>query len=159
MTNLSLKSRAWRLVAVAALCLAGALTPAAANVELPVPRNTIYPGQVIEEGMLVARAFRSGAAANAPVATSAEALIGKVARQTLLPGHPVATNAVRDQNVVTQGKATLIVFREGALTITATGLALQSGGTGDVITVRNVDSGRTVKGKVESDGSVNVGDP
>jgi flagellar basal body P-ring formation protein FlgA len=161
MVKLRLKSWSWRLAAAVALCLAGvsAAAAAAAGVQLPVPRITIYPGQVIEEGMLVERAFRSSAAQGMPVATSAESLVGKVARQTLLPGRPIATNVVRDQHVVTQGKATLIVFREGALTITATGLALQSGGTGEVITVRNTDSGRTVKGTVEADGSVNVGDP
>jgi flagella basal body P-ring formation protein FlgA len=36
---------------------------------------------------------------------------------------------------------------------------MQSGGKGDVVSVRNVDSGRTVKGTVEDDGSINVGGP
>jgi flagella basal body P-ring formation protein FlgA len=124
-----------------------------------VPRITIYPGQVIEQAMLVDRVFRSSTPAIMSAATSSDALIGKVARQTLLPGHPIATSAIREQHAVIQGKSTMIVFRDGPLTITATGIAMQSGGKGDVVAVRNIDSGRTVKGTVEDDGSVNVGDP
>jgi flagella basal body P-ring formation protein FlgA len=152
-------SWSFRLVVATTLCLAGVLSARAAGVQVPVPRITIYPGQVIEQEMLVDRVFRSSAPAIVSAASSSDALIGKVARQTLLPGHPIATNAIRDQYAVIQGKSALIVFRDGALTITATGVAMQSGGKGDVVSVRNVDSGRTVKGTVEDDGSINVGGP
>jgi flagella basal body P-ring formation protein FlgA len=159
MNKLPLESWLSRLVVAIVLCLAGVVSARAAGVNVPVPRITIYPGQVIEEGMLVDRVFRSSTAAEMAAATSSSELFGKVARQTLLPGRPIATNAIREQYVVSQGKSAQIVFRDGALTITASGLALQSGGTGDVISVRNIDSGRTVRGTVEADGSVNVGDP
>lgn len=159
MSDLRPSSRCSRVVAVAILFVAGVLSARAADVEVPVPRLTIYPGQVIEEQMLGERGFRSGTAARASTVTSSDALVGKVARQTLLPGHPITTGAIREPYVVTRGHDALIMFRSGALTITSRGLALQSGGVGDIVSVRNIDSGRSIRGTIGADGAVHVGDP
>ena len=157
MTALSFGSRLLHVaVFVAATLFAGAHSAQADHVQLPVPRVTIYPGQVIDGGMLVDRAFRLNGAKS--VTMSKDDLIGKVARQTLLPGRPVNNDAVRAPHTITQGQAATVVFQSGALTITATAVALQNGGTGDVVSVRNVDSGRIIKGTVGADGSVHVGD-
>jgi len=146
-------------VIAAVFCLVGTLAAHAGQVMLPVPRVTIYPGQAIDKAMLVERAFRTGTAEQAVGTATIESLVGKVARQTLLPGRPITQDAVREPHAVTQGQAALMVFQSGALTITASGMALQSGGTGDVVSVRNVDSGRIIKGTVGADGAVHVGDP
>jgi flagella basal body P-ring formation protein FlgA len=158
MVALCFGSRSAQLIA-AVVCLAGALPAHAGQVLLPVPRITIYPGQVIERGMLVDRAFRSGSAEQAVATPSSDALIGKVARQTLLPGRPVTQAALREPYAITQGQAALVIFQSGALTITGSAIALQSGATGDVVSVRNVDSGRIIKGTIGSDGAVHVGGP
>jgi flagella basal body P-ring formation protein FlgA len=61
---------------------------------IPVPRVAIYPGDVIQEEMLVEQP-----AAKADEGTrlflTREGLVGKVARQTLLPGQPVPATSVR----------------------------------------------------------------
>ena len=146
-------------VAVAAVLLLAAVPGAlAGGVQLPVPRGTIYPGQVIEGRMLTERDFNSSSV-RPTTAQSVTMLIGKVARATLLPNRPVDLDAVRDPYTVTQGQAALLVYQNGALRITSTGLALQSGGPGDVVSVRNEDSGRIVRGTIGPDGSVNVGGP
>jgi flagella basal body P-ring formation protein FlgA len=146
------------LVLAAAFALVGGLSAHAAGVQLPVARITIYPGQIIEGRMLSQRGFRSSAVHPSTVQSS-NLLIGKVARQTLLPNQPIDLGYVRDPYVVTQGQAALLVYQNGALRITSTGLALQSGGPGDVVSVRNVDSGRIIRGTISPDGSVNVGGP
>jgi flagella basal body P-ring formation protein FlgA len=109
--------------------------------------------------MLVERAFRSESADQAAAMPSRASLVGKVARQTLLPGRPVTQAALREPHAITQGQTTLVIFQSGALTITGNAIALQSGATGDVVSVRNVDSGRTIKGKIGADGAVHVGIP
>ena len=53
----------------------------------------------------------------------------------------------------------MVVFETGGLTITANAMALQNGGVGDVVTLRNVDSGTTIKGTVAADGTVRLGTP
>ena len=157
-------SRALRLIAVAVVwltgvCVAGVPLARADQAQLPVPRITIYPGQMIERGMLVERILRLNPAEVATAMKSSEDLIGKVARQTLLPGRPIGRDALREPHAITQGQAALMIFESGALTITGSAIALQSGSTGDTVSVRNSDSGRIVKGTIGADGAVHVGDP
>ena len=60
------------------------------------------------------------------------ALVGKTARRTLLPGLPIAANAVGEPKIVTIGAMVRVVFVEGGLTITTYASALQAGVVGDV---------------------------
>jgi flagella basal body P-ring formation protein FlgA len=122
---------------------------------LPVPKITIYPGDVISSGALGTKRFNP-AAAQLPVFQTPNGLVGKVARRTLLPGRPIPLNAVRDASVVQVGKQVRLVFESGGLTITGIGIALQNGGVGDVLSLRNTDSGVTIRGTVQADGSVKV---
>ncbi|TIW44389.1 MAG: flagella basal body P-ring formation protein FlgA, partial [Mesorhizobium sp.] len=45
----------------------------------------------------------------------------------------------------------------GALTISASGVTLQPGAAGDLVKVRNVDSGKIISGTVMGDGTIMVG--
>jgi flagella basal body P-ring formation protein FlgA len=139
-----------------------ALAPAAAHardVVFPVPRVTIYPGEIISEAMLVDRAFRGRDYERPGFAATREGLIGKVARSTLLPNVPVSPAGVREPYTVQQGQPAVVVFRSGGLVISATAVSLQSGATGDIISLRNTDSGTTIRGTVQADGTVRVGVP
>jgi flagella basal body P-ring formation protein FlgA len=49
-----------------------------------------------------------------------------------------------------------VVVEDGGLVIIAYGTALQSGGVGALIRVRNVDTGVVVMGVVQADGTVRV---
>ena len=142
------------------LSLLLALQPArAAELELPVPRMMIYPGDVIGDDQLIERAFIAHTVARSTIHEAREALIGKVARRTLLPGQPIPINGVRDPYVVTQGKNALVVLEAGGLTITTNAMALQNGGIGDTVSLRNVDSGTIIKGTVAPDGTVRLAAP
>lgn len=147
--------------ALAATLLA-ALLPATAlarEVVLTVPRVTIYPGEVITETMLIDKAFRGRDYEQPGIAAVREALVGKVARSTLLPNAPINPGAVREPFLVQQGQPAVVFFQSGALIISATALPLQAGSTGDVISLRNTDSGTTIRGTVQSNGTVRVGLP
>jgi flagella basal body P-ring formation protein FlgA len=157
--KLSLRSAAARAVAIFALAAVGCedrLGAAESNV-LPVPTITIYPGDAIKNNWLVEREFPENArSARAGVIETREAVVGKIARRTLLPGAPIPWNAIMEPKAVANGAKIRIVFEEAGLAITAYGAALQSGGVGDIVSVRNLDSGLTVSGTVQSDGSVRV---
>jgi flagella basal body P-ring formation protein FlgA len=127
--------------------------------ELPVPRVTIYPGDVIGEEHLTERAFIAHTVARSTVYDARQAVVGKVARRTLLPGQPIPIAGTRDPYIVSQGNMALVVFETSGLTITTNAMALQNGGVGDVVTLRNVDSGTIIKGTVASDGTVRLGTP
>ncbi len=147
-----------------AASLAGALLfcgsiACAMSIELPVPSTTIYPGDVIGEHLLVDRSFTIPPGENWPVCKGRDGLVGKVARRTLLPGRPIPLNSIREADVVNQGKPVTVVFQAGGLTITGQAVALQAGRVGDILSLRNVDSGQVIKGVVQADGTVRVGGP
>jgi flagella basal body P-ring formation protein FlgA len=162
-TIMQYRRQAWAAglaVAVLLLLLLLAVQPAgAAELQLPVPRVTLYPGDVIADDQLVERAFIAHTVLRSTVHEAREPLIGKVARRTLLQGQPIPVNGIRDPYVVTQGKSALVVFEVGGLTITANAMALQNGGIGDVVSLRNVDSGTIIKGTVAPDGTVRLAGP
>lgn len=125
---------------------------------LPVPSITIYPGDTIKGAFLVDRDFSSNSTAlRGGVFQSREGLVGKLARRTLLPGTPIPINAVAEPRAVSNGGKVRVVFSQEGLEITTYATALQNGGVGDVISIRNLDSGQTISGIVQADGSVRVG--
>jgi flagella basal body P-ring formation protein FlgA len=93
-----------------AVLMCGSLA-AAASMEVPVPNITIYPGDLISQNLLVDRAFTIPPGESWPVHKNREELVGKVARRTLLPGKPIPLNAIREADVISQGKPVTIVFQ------------------------------------------------
>ena len=147
------------IVILLALLFLPQLARADANV-VPVPVLTIYPGDVIKDEWLEDRSLppsTMGLGTGAFI-QSRHVLVGKVARQTLLPGRPVPANGVGERKIVTNGAMVKVVFQEGGLTIVTYAAAMQPGTIGDVVSVRNVESGLIISGVVQSDGSVLVSD-
>lgn len=127
------------------------------DVILSVPASTISPGETITAGMLQDKVFTAAEAQRFPQAASRSGLVGKVAKRMLAPGQPVPFFAVGEPKLVTQGVPATIRFEEGGLSIRAVGMPLESGIVGAVVRLKNVDSGHTVTGVVQPDGSVKVG--
>jgi flagella basal body P-ring formation protein FlgA len=134
------------------------LAPGAAAAErtLLVPRITIYPGDEIDDKMLEDKFFPAAPEHN--VLSERSEIVGKVAKRTLLPGMPIPAIGVDDRRVVKIGARVRLIFDQNGLSISAYGLALDAGKSGDFIRVRNVDSGLTVSGRVQADGSVRIGE-
>lgn len=123
---------------------------------LPVARMTIYPGDKINDGLIEERSFSVSAIPPGVAIESRDQLLGKVARRTLLPGKPISPAAVDNPKIVAIGAQVKIVFSEDGLEIVAYGMAMQAGAVGDLIRVRNEESGLIVSGRVIYDGSVRV---
>jgi flagella basal body P-ring formation protein FlgA len=148
-----------RCLRVIPLCIliGGASLPALAGEIVFVPNRTIYPGQTVTFDALREVELKPGRQAPDAVAFRAEELDGKVARRTLLPGRYVPLASLREAYLVEQGAPVQVIYQAGALTITATAICLQSGSAGEVVRVRNLDSGKTFNGIVAGDGTVRVG--
>jgi flagella basal body P-ring formation protein FlgA len=146
------------LLAALAALMGSTQILSAAELMLPVPAVTIYPGDTIQESMLRERSFPPNFRARSAVIEAPLALIGKTARRTLLPGEAIPVNAVDDAKLVTRGVLTQVVFQAEGLTITTMGSPLQSGSLGEQIRVRNTDTGRIILGTVQADGRVRIGD-
>ena len=139
------------------------LSPVSAAVGLaqdagaPSPKGVIYPGDVIRDDMLADLPQGGVRDGGGPFVENRALIVGKVARLTLLPGHAIPFAGVSNRKVVANGAEVRLIYSEGGLLIMTTGAALQDGSIGDVVRVRNSDSGVTVSGAVQPDGSVNVG--
>ena len=140
------------IVLFAAAC---ALPSLAQEALVPTPKAVIYPGDIILDEMLadVPNPARDG---SGPFVNSRSLIVGKAARLTLLPGHAIPFSGISNRKLVSNGAEVRLVFSEGDLVITTTGSALQDGSIGDIVKVRNDDSGVTVTGAVQPDGSVQV---
>ena len=158
MLSRSLSRLARCFAAALAVCASVAAAAAAESQQLPVPKVTLYPGDAIGSDLLVVKSFAMRTDFG-PVIRTPEALIGKVARRTLVAGKPIPAAYIRDREVIQKGKPVRVVFSTGGLTISSVAVPLQAGVVGDVLTLRNTDSGTIIKGVVEADGSIRVAGP
>jgi flagella basal body P-ring formation protein FlgA len=152
---MSLKRRRYALDAAIAFTIASTGPATAQELRAPTPKAVIYPGETIRDDMLadVAQTANDG---RGPFVESRSVIVGKVARITLLPGHAIPFSGVSNRKLISNGAEVKLIYSEGDLLITTTGTALQDGSIGDIVRVRNSDSGVTVSGAVQSDGSVAV---
>jgi len=145
------------------LAAAGASTWASADraradeMTIPVPNVVIYPGDIVREDMLTDEPFSAAQGAVGQIVESRNLLVGRVAKRTLLPGRAVLWIAVGSPRAVSNGSMVKLFFSEDGLDIVTQASALQDGAVGDLIRVRNTESGLTISGVVQTDGSVRVG--
>ena len=127
-----------------------------ASLPTPTPKSVIYPGDIVRDDMLV---DTTGAVRDAggPYIENRSLIVGKAARLTLLPGHAIPYDGVSNRKLVSIGREVTLIYSDGGLSIVTTGDALQDGSIGDRVQVRNSDSGVTVSGAVQADGTVKVG--
>lgn len=147
-----------RALAVTGVMSAGLLSSQAALAEkrmAVIPTQTIYPGEVIDAQHLE-EVEVTNPALTGDYAVSTEQVSGKVTSRTLLQGRVILVSALREPYAVERGKAVRIVFTNGPLTITAGGAPLENAAVGDLIRVRNTDSGIIVSGTVMDDGTIHV---
>lgn len=134
---------------------AGAAAPAAAQELAVVATRVVYPGQIVSADALKDVPLRRRP--RGTIVHNAEEIVGKVARRTLLPGRLIPQGSVREPYLVETGSPVTVTFEQGRLSISLTAVPLQSGAVGDMVRMRNMDSGATFTGIVLADGTVRVG--
>ncbi|OLP58188.1 flagella basal body P-ring formation protein FlgA [Xaviernesmea oryzae] len=140
---------------VALAALTGSAPARAEGMTAVIPKETIYPGETIVGSQLevvdVTNPNLSG-----DFAQTADQVVGKVTTRTLLSGRVILVSGLRQPYAVERGKAVRLVFNNGPLVISAGGSPLENAAVGDLIRVRNTDSGIIVSGTVMADGTVQV---
>ncbi|WP_152046133.1 flagellar basal body P-ring formation chaperone FlgA [Aureimonas psammosilenae] len=142
---------------VLAICLAApTFGAAAADLDLPVPAGVVYPGQSVSEKGVAKIRFTVPAAKLSAYVVEEGMLTDRVAKRTLLPNQPILLSDLKSPNIIRAGVPAPIVYREGGVFIAGLGTPLASAGEGDRIRVRNTDSGITINGVVQADGTIEV---
>jgi flagellar basal body P-ring formation protein FlgA len=149
----------------AAVALASLIAPCAGLADdgdarwmaVPVPAATLLPGDALDAGVLTERRFQRAWAERQPFARDRAALAGQVALRTLPKGRPIPLSAIAEPAAVEEGRQATVIFASGTLRIATTMLALDGGATGDVVRMRNVESGTVIQGRVTGHRQVTVG--
>lgn len=86
-------------------------------------------------------------------------VVGLQARRPLRAGQTVVASEFMRPQVVARGDIVTLVYRTAALQITGRGQALQAGAVGDLVSVLNPQSKRTLHGTVTGHGLVEIAAP
>jgi flagella basal body P-ring formation protein FlgA len=141
---------------ILSVVIAAVAAPAVADMGTAViPKQIIYPGEEISAGIVEEVAVTNPKLAG-EYARSVGEVTGMVSNRTLLPGRTILLSALRPPYAVKRGSAVRLSFSIGSMQISAGGTPLQDAAVGDVIRVRNTDSGIIVNGTVMADGTVQV---
>ncbi|QGU33005.1 flagellar basal body P-ring formation chaperone FlgA [Thermochromatium tepidum] len=89
--------------------------------------------------------------------TEPEAVVGMTSRRHLVPGQVLTSAHVTQRRVVKRGQEVTLFSARPGLVVRMKGIALEDGGEGARIRVRNSSSKRVVEGYVEPSGAVRVG--
>lgn len=124
-------------------------------VEVPVPARAIARGESITQGdLLVERVPRHQLQPGALVGL--DQAVGQAARRGLRAGVPVTADMLMEPILVSRNDVVTIVYRAPGLTLTSRGRALAAGSRGDLVSVINSQSNRTLEAEVVGPGVVAV---
>jgi flagella basal body P-ring formation protein FlgA len=120
-----------------------------------VPTQIIYPGEEIDTKRLqTVEVTNKGLVGG--YARDISEVQGLVTTRTLLPGRTIQVSALRQPYTVKRGDKILLVYDHDGLRITASGTPLGDGVIGELLQVRNTDTGVIISGTVMPDRSVLV---
>jgi flagella basal body P-ring formation protein FlgA len=88
--------------------------------------------------------------------TDEDALLGKILKHSIPSGRPIRTSDIEKQIIVSRGKAVNILFKTPSMTLQTSGVAMDSGGKGEVIRVRNSSSEKIIQAEIQNEELVSV---
>ena len=138
---------------ISSLCVANASD----KVPIPVPKNVVYAGQIVDARLLRSRIVPLKYLSRVSVFTTPSEVVGKIARTTLMPNRPIPTNYLIEPNAVEVNRKAIMRFEIGLLKITAEVIPLNAAKTGEPVRARNISTGVVVHGIANADGSITAG--
>lgn len=117
--------------------------------------GAIHAGQRMAEGQWRSETY-SGPPLRDAIVNDGMSLVGLIARRDFADGAPLMALFFETPKAVERGDTVTVVVGVGAAQIEAPGEALNGGGRGDVILIRNPRSNRTFKARIAAAGRVEV---
>jgi len=126
--------------------------------DVPVLTRDMQPGEVVRQQDIDWVRLPSNRVGQ-NIVTSLDHLVGMSPRRPARAGEPMRVADMQPPLVVAKGTQVDMTFVSGSLTLTARGRALDSGAVGDIVSVLNIRSNRTVQGVVEGPNMVRIDAP
>ena len=89
--------------------------------------------------------------------TDINEVLGKPMKRHLSRGAVLTPAAIAVAKVIKRGERVTIIAETGGISVHATGEALEDGGLGDIIRVKNLNSRKEIEARVDGPGRVKVG--
>lgn len=129
------------------------------KISLPLRRviavERLKPGVLIEESQIRLETY-IGFPPRQKIAQDIREVAGRLAHRSIPAGGPIALADLELPREVARGDVVDVETSTGAAKITLRGRAESGGRSGDTVSVRNLQSGRTFRARVESKGKVIV---
>lgn len=116
---------------------------------IAVLRRSIAPGEMIRKED-VEIVYRREDQVSRDIVSDANRLVGTTPRTRLRAGDPIRENETRPPILVARNAQVIIRLMHGPMTLTAQGRAEEDGARGDVIRVKNLQSGKVIEATVQS---------
>lgn len=124
-------------------------------VNLPILRHKVSKGEIITQDMLEELKYPKDKFSNFMIKDENN-ITGKSAKRTLQPNKPIKFSDLMSPVVINKGQKVTLQFNKNSLIIETLGVALEPGGLGDTIKLKNIDSGKIVIGRVKDHEMVEV---
>ena len=125
------------------------------TIEAAVPTRAFNRGDIIKAGdFTIERRPRGEFTSELPVAASEVA--GLAARRSVRAGQPLRQSDLMKPEVVQKGETVTLQYQVPGIVLSMRGKALETGAEGDMVSVLNVESKRTVQGLVTGPGRVTI---
>ncbi len=128
------------------------------TIEAAVVTRPLGRGDVIKAGDVVIERRPKNEFSNEPPARAAE-VVGQAARRVVRAGQPLRNADLMKPEIVLKNDTVMIYYEVPGIVLTMRGKALESGAEGDLVSVLNVNSKRTIQGVVTGPGRVTVMGP
>jgi flagella basal body P-ring formation protein FlgA len=122
---------------------------------VPMLTRVVAPGEIITQADIAWESYPAKRLSRNSVIDQ-QSMIGQTVRRPLRPGMPLRANDLKAPVMIEKGSMVKMTINAGALTLTASGRALQDGGAGDTIRVMNTKSKQSVEAQVLRPGLVKV---
>ncbi|WP_421861652.1 flagellar basal body P-ring formation chaperone FlgA [Parvibaculum sp.] len=126
--------------------------------DVPVLVRDMQPGEIVrQQDIDWVRLPANRVSQN--IVTALEHLVGMSPRRPARAGEPMRIADMQPPILIEKGAQVDVTLISGSLTLTARGRALESGAIGDVVSVVNTRSNRTIQGVVEGPNMVRIDAP
>ena len=125
------------------------------EVQVVITNRAMTRGEVLSREDIIEKTVIRAPAIQ-PLVRQAEEALGNAPKRSIGEGVELSAAMLKKPTIIRSGEHTLIMAEAGGLQVRVTGKALQHGVVGEIIRVLNLSSKKTVRGKVEADGTITV---
>jgi len=124
--------------------------------EVPVAARSLAPGEIVQQGDFE-RARVNLARLPRGAIMNDQQILGRATQNEVAPGEVFKLDALATPIAISKGQKVTLRYSSGVFEATATGIALEDGGVGQDIKIRNDTSNKVVVATVVESGLVEVG--